>query len=172
VKIGNVAITRQRKVKKTIAEQVGAHLVTQDVRDIIARMARSEVKNYMAELAEAAELPFGDAAVFLGLIREAMNLPSIKLGYPFEVGGYANHPEQAEQDARPWPPSAGLTFSDDLLAERVAQLERRAGQCPCPCHNQDSGTCEECCTGPAAAVVETLPNGHTTTCTCPDKGAE
>jgi hypothetical protein len=32
---------------------------------VIARMARSEVKNYLAELAEAAEVPFGDPVQFI-----------------------------------------------------------------------------------------------------------
>ena len=35
------------------------------IRQLIAKMARSEVKNYLAELAEEAELPFGNPASFL-----------------------------------------------------------------------------------------------------------
>ena len=58
MKIAGIAITRQRKIKRTIEDRVNEHLVTQDVRKIIARMARSEVKNYLADLAERAEVPF------------------------------------------------------------------------------------------------------------------
>jgi hypothetical protein len=38
---------------------------------VVAKMARSEVKNYMAELAEDAGVPFGSPAVFLRLIQGA-----------------------------------------------------------------------------------------------------
>lgn len=34
-------------------------------RQVLAKAARSEVKNYLAELAEQAEVPFGDPAGFL-----------------------------------------------------------------------------------------------------------
>lgn len=79
----------------TVAAEVRDYLAgAPEVQRAVARMARSEVKNYLAELAEEADVPFGSPSGFLGAVRA-------------------------------------------MLAE-------------------DS-------------VIDTLPNGHTTTCTCPDK---
>lgn len=126
MKLGSVTITRKQKVKKTIERQVDEHLVSQDVREIIARMARSEVKNYLAQLAEENDLPFSDPAAFLAQVRtrlaaallvERMNkehgitLADLEQRHmlddptfnPFRFGGYANHPEQADRDALPFP---------------------------------------------------------------------
>jgi hypothetical protein len=95
------------------------------VRDITARMARSEVKNYLAELAEDAEIPFGNPAGFL----------------------------------------RGLRL-------RVTHWSTTGTRQTCEC------MCSECssCLGEYLpendapfSVIDTLPNGHTTTCTCPDK---
>lgn len=44
---------------------------TESARAIVAKMARSEVKNYMAELAEAAEVPFDDP---VSCLRNVWNL--------------------------------------------------------------------------------------------------
>jgi len=41
-------------------------------RNAIARLARGEVKNYLAELAEGAEMPFPSAAGFLRGLREVI----------------------------------------------------------------------------------------------------
>lgn len=41
------------------------------IRQVIARMARSEVKNYLAQLAEEAEVPFDDP---VSCLRNAWNL--------------------------------------------------------------------------------------------------
>lgn len=128
MRIAGFEVRRSRRVKLTIEQKVVQHLATQEVRELIARMARSEVKNYMAECAELAGLPFSTPAAFLAYIRGGLaTLGAAELVGPFGVGGYANHPEQAEQDARPWPPSDGLTFSDELLDKRVTRLEQAAG---------------------------------------------
>lgn len=39
-------------------------------RAVVAKVARSEVKNFMAEVAEEAGIPFESAAAFLGRVRE------------------------------------------------------------------------------------------------------
>lgn len=54
MKIGNIYVTREETLLHHPA-----------YREIINRMARSEVKNYLAELAEQAGLPFPGAAEFL-----------------------------------------------------------------------------------------------------------
>lgn len=126
MRIGSFEIKTQRLVRKTIAEQVSEHLASQEVREIVARMARSEVKNYLALLAEENDLPFSDPAAFLAQVRtrlaaallvERMNkehgitLEDLERRHvlddptfnPFRFGGYANHPEQREYDAEPGP---------------------------------------------------------------------
>jgi hypothetical protein len=45
---------------------------SQDFCQSVAKMARSEVKNYLAELAEESELPFGDVAGFLRGLKTLM----------------------------------------------------------------------------------------------------
>src|SRR5579872_939592 len=131
MRFGNIEIVRKKKERKTIEQKVGEHLLSQDVRDIIARMGRSEVKNYLGDLAEEAELPFVSPSRFLGQIKadlkksrepgmdhvcneecerqqrilhpERYLTEADERGitqYPFEVGGYANHPEQKEYDSK------------------------------------------------------------------------
>jgi hypothetical protein len=63
------------KVARTDTHQVAVNVTAAKYvadpdggRAVIAKMARSEVKNYLAELAEAAELPFGDPVEFLRAI--------------------------------------------------------------------------------------------------------
>ena len=70
MKIGSFVIRRERKVRATIADKVSAHIGGDQVREAIARMARSEVKNYLAELAEAAEIAFVNPAHFLALVKK------------------------------------------------------------------------------------------------------
>lgn len=71
MKIGNLYIT-WRTSRKRLDDQAAvlsflAH--HPEARAITAKMARSEVKNYLADLAEQAEVPFGDPAGFLRAIR-------------------------------------------------------------------------------------------------------
>jgi hypothetical protein len=55
--------------KSTIRETVMRHLRDDpEIRKIVARMARSEVKNYLAHIAEEAMLPFHSPEDFLGRI--------------------------------------------------------------------------------------------------------
>jgi hypothetical protein len=106
VKIGNIYITRHETLMTSPA-----------YRTVITRMARSEVKNYLAQLAEQADMPFGDPAVFLRSLRTmADGAASTNL---------RRDPDDAYDPAGDVPWTLGET---------------------------------------------TLPNGHTTTCTCPDKG--
>jgi hypothetical protein len=101
---------------RTATEQHAANfLATPDVKGTVARMARSEVKNYLAELAEEAEIPFANPAGFL----RAVQL-------------HAGH----------W------TSTGDGL--------------------QDDGSYDASADAPFN-VIDTLPNGHTATCSCPDK---
>lgn len=54
----------------TVEQAVKRHLATDPgVARAIARMARSEVKNYLAELAEDAEVPFGDPVSFIRTVK-------------------------------------------------------------------------------------------------------
>jgi hypothetical protein len=73
MKIGALHITwstsdRDRQVRR-IARN---YMVGPDGREIVARMARSEVKNYLADLAELAELPFVSPQVFLKVVRAVL----------------------------------------------------------------------------------------------------
>jgi hypothetical protein len=50
----------------TVTARVRGYLASApEVQRAIARMARSEVKNYLAELAEQAEVPFAGPAAFV-----------------------------------------------------------------------------------------------------------
>lgn len=60
MKIGNVYVTRQETL-----------LHDPEYRKIIAKIARAEVKNYLAELAESAEMPFPSPE---GYLRNLENL--------------------------------------------------------------------------------------------------
>jgi hypothetical protein len=56
--------------KRTIAVEVVDAIATHPAPSaVIAKMARSEVKNYLAQLAEEAEMPFGNPAGFLRTVR-------------------------------------------------------------------------------------------------------
>lgn len=120
--------------------------------EIAARMARSEVKNYLAELAEENDLPFGSAAGFLRGIRSALagmsvaNLP-------------ADNDEPADRGAEPddgpftvidlpgsplrlaGSPVEGLmslkcaTYGDRLHTPCTNEIDDGSGrQCACWCH--------------------------------------
>lgn len=65
MKLGSITISKQKRTRRTISQQVSDHLASAEVRELLARMIRSEVKNHLAELAEEAEMPFPSAAGFL-----------------------------------------------------------------------------------------------------------
>ena len=63
MKLGRVEVFFNRKA--TVEAAARDYLRGPEVSESVARMARSEVKNYLAELAEKAEMPFRGAAEFL-----------------------------------------------------------------------------------------------------------
>lgn len=67
MRIGNLYVTWRTSRKALdlevhVLNYLGNH---PKAREVTARMARSEVKSYLAELAEEAEVPFGDVAQFI-----------------------------------------------------------------------------------------------------------
>jgi hypothetical protein len=74
MKIGNIYITfmgpQQRRDLRDVAL---SHIGGPDGSLLISKMARSEVKNYLAKLAEEAEMPFGSADAFLRVLRTAVD---------------------------------------------------------------------------------------------------
>lgn len=59
-----------------------------EARQIVARMARSEVKNYLAQLAEEAEIPFASPTKFLALVMKyARGTTSLDELHPPKDGG-------------------------------------------------------------------------------------
>jgi hypothetical protein len=101
--------------RQVIEQETRDYLAGPEVQRAVARMARSEVKNYMAELAEQAEVPFPSPAGFL----RALRLDMTRFGSTTGLGGGED---------------------DDMEAD-----------------------------APFTLGATTLPNGHTTGCTCPDK---
>ena len=70
MRIGNLHVNWMSSRKEILfEEQAREFLRSIEGREIVAKMARSEVKNYLAELAEENELPFGDPAAFLAQVR-------------------------------------------------------------------------------------------------------
>lgn len=71
--IGVIANTTE--MRANVQQQVRAFLGHPDHgRLIMARMARSEVKNYLAELAEEANMPFRSPGAFLGEVKGFMTM--------------------------------------------------------------------------------------------------
>ena len=67
MKLGPLHVTwqtsqKQRDGQAAVLSYLASH---PEARAITAKMARSEVKNYLADLCEQAEIPFGDPAQFL-----------------------------------------------------------------------------------------------------------
>jgi hypothetical protein len=58
VKIAGFEVRRNKRIRLTIEQKVSQHVASQDVRHLVARMARSEVKNYLGELAEQSGIPY------------------------------------------------------------------------------------------------------------------
>jgi hypothetical protein len=104
--------------------QQGLSPVTQAV---IAKCARSEVKNYLAALAEQAEMPFGDPGGFLAALRDLVQLT----GTIMDTTHPAFDAEEAQRASR----QAGY------LAR--LRLARDKGMAPCNCPDcpDDSGDC-------------------------------
>lgn len=73
MKIGFFEIHRLRKHPVSGRQELPWDVLLQDLspaaQAVIAKMARSEVKNYMAELAEKADLPFSNPVAFLLALR-------------------------------------------------------------------------------------------------------
>lgn len=67
MKIGPVHVTWQTsRQERILAHQIRRFLAVDETgRQVVARMARSEVKNALAEIAEEAGVPFGDPAEFV-----------------------------------------------------------------------------------------------------------
>jgi hypothetical protein len=66
MRIGALHITILSPRRETVLrDEIRAHLTSVPVQGAIARMARSEVKNYLAALAESADLPFNSPELFL-----------------------------------------------------------------------------------------------------------
>lgn len=70
MRLGNLHVTwlsaRQTEILRL---EVREYLRDAEVKQSIARLARSEAKNYLAELAENAEMPFSSPEAFLSLVR-------------------------------------------------------------------------------------------------------
>lgn len=109
MRIGSFEIKRQRRVKKTVKELATEYLASQEAREIVARMARSEVKNYLAELAEGAEMPFGDGASFLAYVRGCV-VTAGKLELEHRIFGSDAEREQAKRNLR----LVDAAFSPDI----------------------------------------------------------
>lgn len=71
MKIGNLHITWMSEKSERDVRQIARNfLVGPDGREIVARMARSEMKNYLAECAERAHIPFISAESLLARLEE------------------------------------------------------------------------------------------------------
>lgn len=71
MRVGALHLNWKRSQPELLARQETlAFLRSQEAREGIARLARSEVKNYLAELAEEAGVPYGDAVTFVRLAAE------------------------------------------------------------------------------------------------------
>jgi hypothetical protein len=74
VKIGNLYLDwRTPRDQYDARQAVLAYLRSDpEARGLAAKMARSEVKNYLAELAEQADIPFASAVEFLAVVKELL----------------------------------------------------------------------------------------------------
>jgi hypothetical protein len=88
MKIGTIEINWHRGSTTTLREAVLEQMKTDpEVRVIAAKMARSEVKNYLAALAEEADYAFDSPAGFLRAIRvniSTTNLPARDEDEPYD----------------------------------------------------------------------------------------
>jgi hypothetical protein len=116
MKIGPLHVTWLTARRAALLKiEIYDELRSPEARSSIARVARGEVKNYLADLAEGADMPFPSAAGFLRRLKTMIGETS--------ATNYAESDDESDEPADDYP------FS----------------------------------------VIETLPNGHTTTCTCANK---
>jgi hypothetical protein len=82
MKIGNLFITWKTPQQRVQVTSIARRWLEDrnEGRELVARLARSEVKNYLAEIAEEAEMPFVSGAGFLhALLADAVS------AYPPEI---------------------------------------------------------------------------------------
>jgi hypothetical protein len=116
MKIGPIEIMWHPGTTTTLREAVLEHMKTDpEVGMIAAKMARSEVKNYLAALAERAEYPFDSPAGFLRAIR--VNLTH------FGTSANLNDDEPYDQDAdAPFNVIDKITLRDEATGEILGEV--------------------------------------------------
>jgi hypothetical protein len=148
MRIGAVEIYWSR-TGPTFRELIKIYLQEDAIRELFARLARSEVKNYLAELAEQNELPLHGPATFIRNVNAMM--PGVaSCGYRHEGQDGGDCPYHAPQHPRlsllcrvkqgtAHAPCSGTDDSNPLLGL----------PCECECHrrsymigDQGSGTME------------------------------
>jgi hypothetical protein len=159
MKIGSIYITRRKTAKEIHESQLIKNwLRSVEGRELVSRMARSEVKNYLAEIAEEAEMPFVSAATWLRGIQLQIgvltnlrddddNMPENDAPFSvFDVIEIREDQERLIGTGDPW--FAGPDTTDEELIDYVIDGTEPAR---------------------ANASAEARADGHTDTCTCPDK---
>lgn len=75
MKIGNLHIAwMSSRTEEMVGIELRKQLRSLETRESIARISRSEVKNYLAEVAERAEIPYIDAESLLARVEERARL--------------------------------------------------------------------------------------------------
>lgn len=72
MRIGSLHLTWLPGEKNPIDAQVRTYFGSIQGQQIMSRMARSEVKNYLAEICEQAEISFASPAQFIAVVKEAL----------------------------------------------------------------------------------------------------
>lgn len=113
----------------------------------VAKVARSEVKNYLAELAEEAEVPFGSPAAFLCGVRDLLAETAVTNLRRQPQDGYSPDEDAPFGVVEGKPRDAALDeqMRRDRQAEylRRVELARGKGLAPCSCPDcpDASGDC-------------------------------
>lgn len=77
MRIGALHITRLTEPRAAILRQeIRDYITSEHVWNAISRIARGEVKNYLAEIAEEAGVPYNNPADFMRETRNAGNRPT------------------------------------------------------------------------------------------------
>jgi hypothetical protein len=146
------------------------HISGPDGQSMIARMARSEVKNYLAELAEEAEMPFVSAAGFLRGVRSSM----------FSITNATDADDDSSIcGAEPYAPgSEGYDGAQCVLPAGHAGAHNDS-PIDAPFNVIDRWNIYDQETDNTVSPftldpdrypeIVTLPSGHTTACTCPEE---
>lgn len=138
MKIGSFTFTRQRRVRLTVQQLTDAYLQSAPGRIRVGRIARGEVKNYLAELAEETEMPFGSPAAFLQGLRTMLAETSTtnlqrdpedpydpEANAPYTVTDRAHTVEcpacHARSGERCFPPVGGLVHRERAQAWRASK---------------------------------------------------